>query len=242
MQFWFCPRKLQAYIKDTCSRSIVHYPLLPHVWHVQRGTNLFQAEMDDFEASGFSFCSGVVELPAAQTSLLSKVLSNVAPNPSSSIVDVQPINPELVRNLTISDSDKQLKHRSGKLFQFVALPSVDHIFKIESLKSIECTILKSMMVPEPGYGVVFIVITPGSILKELYKVTISDVPSCTCKGFRYMCTSALGNPSKKLILCKHLYFILQICIYCTIDDVFIYCSSWTANKVRLLMGRMEEGE
>ena len=34
MQFWFCPGKLQACIKDTHSRSIVHYPVLPHVWPV----------------------------------------------------------------------------------------------------------------------------------------------------------------------------------------------------------------
>ena len=51
MQFWLYPRKLQACIKDTHSRSIVHYPVLPHVWPVQCGTNLTQAEVDDFEAS-----------------------------------------------------------------------------------------------------------------------------------------------------------------------------------------------
>ena len=81
----------------------------------------------------------------------------------------------------------------------MAVPSVDHILKMESSRSIECTVLKSIMVPEPGYGVVFTIITPGSILrKKLYEVIISDFPSCTCKGFRYMCASALGNPSKKM--------------------------------------------
>ena len=83
---------------------------------------------------------------------------------------------------------------------------------------------KVMMVPESGYGVVFIVITPGSISKkELYEVTISDFLSCTCRGFQYMCASALGNLSKKWILCKHLYFILQIRMYCIADDAFIHC-------------------
>ena len=238
MQFWFCLGKLQACIKDTRSRSIVHYPMLPHVWPVQRGTNLIQAEVDDFEASRFSLCSRVAELLGAESDLPSDVLSDVAPNPLSSTVDVQPINPELIRSPAISDGDRRPKHGNGKLFCCVAMPSRDHYLKMESSRSIECTVLKSMMVPEPGHGVVFTVITSSSISKkELYEVTISDFPSCTCRGFRYMCASVLGNPSKKWILYKHLYFILQIRMYCTADDSFIHCPAWTANEVRLLMGR-----
>ena len=214
--------------------------MLPHVWPVQRGTNLTQAEVDDFEASGFSLCSGVAELGGAESGLPLEVLSDVVPNPLSSAVDVQSINLELIRSPAISDGNRRPKHRSGKLFRFVAVPSTDHYLKMESSRAIECTVLNSMMVPEPGVGVVFTVITPGSISKkELYEVTISNFPSCTCRGFRYMCASALDNPLKKWILYKHLYFILQIRMYCTIDDSFIHCPSWTANKVRLLMGKMD---
>ena len=240
MQFWFCPGKLQACIKDTRSRSIVHFSVLPHAWAVQRGTNLTQAGVDDFEASGFSLCSGVADLGGAESGLPLEVLLDVVPNPLSSVVDVQPINPELIRSPAISDDDRRPKHQSGKLFRFVAVPSTDHYLKMESSKAIECTVLKSMMVLELGLGVVFTVITPGSISKkELYEVTISNFPSCTYRGFRYMCASVLGNPSKKWILCKHLYFILQIRMYCTADDSFIHCPGWTANEVRLLMGRMD---
>ena len=35
MQFWFCPKKLQACVKETRSRSIVHYPTLPLVWPIK---------------------------------------------------------------------------------------------------------------------------------------------------------------------------------------------------------------
>ena len=94
----------------------------------------------------------------AQSGLPSKVLSNVAPNPLSLTVDVQPINPELIRSPAVSKSNKQPKHRNDNLFRFVAVSSIDHILKMESSKSIECTVLKLMMVPEPGYGVVFTVI------------------------------------------------------------------------------------
>ena len=88
MQFWFCPGKLQACIKDTRSRSIVHYPVLSNAWPIQRGTNLTQAEVDDFEASGFSICSGVAELGGAESGLPLEVLSDVVSNPLSSTVDV----------------------------------------------------------------------------------------------------------------------------------------------------------
>ena len=40
MQFWFYPGKLQACIKDTQSKSIVHYPALPLVWPIMHGMKL----------------------------------------------------------------------------------------------------------------------------------------------------------------------------------------------------------
>ena len=124
----------------------------------------------------------------------------------------------------------------------MAVSSVDQILRMESSTSIDCTILKSMLIPKPNFGVVFTVIIPGSILKELYEVIVSAYSACTCKGFWYMCASTFGNPSKKWILCKHLYFVLQNCMFCTVDDAFIHCPRWTLNKVRLLVGRMEQGE
>ena len=130
-----------------------------------------------------------------------------APFPAD--LDIQSLHPVGVSSPIIPDNDKRPKHRSGKLFRFVAILSTDHILKMELSSSIECTILKSMKVPKPGYGIVFTVITPNSISKKvLYEESLSDFRACTCRGFWYMCTSALGNPSKKWILCKHLYFIL----------------------------------
>ena len=164
-----------------------------------------------------------------------------APIPTE--LDVQSLHLVGVSNPVISDGDKRPKHQSRMLFRFVTVPSTDHILKMESSSSIECTILKSMKVPEPGYGIVFTVIIPGSISKKvLYEVSISDFPAYTCRGFRYMCASALGNPSKKWILCKHLYFILQNRMCCTVANTFIHCPGWTPNEVRHLMGRMVQGE
>ena len=182
----------------------------------------------------------MTNLPSVHSGLpLKKSLSNNDLIPLSAPIDIEPMVLVPVCSQIVSDGDKRPKHRSGKLFRFVPLPSSDHMLKMESSKVIDCTVLKSMLVSEPGYGVVFTLHTPCSILKEMYEVTVSNFPDCTCRGFQYMCTSALGNPTKKWILCKHLYFILQNCMFCTVDDAFIHCPDWTPNEVLLLMRRME---
>ena len=233
MQFWFCLGKLQACVKETRSRSIVHYPTLPLVWPVKVGTILSQAEVDGFEASGFVLDSAVTDVPCPEVALPPQhPLPLPSHGPSSTTADVRSGYSDSVSPQVLSDGDRRPKHQSGKLFRFVAVPSTDHILKMESSKSIDCTILKSLKVPEPGLGVIFLVITPGSIAKkECYEVTISTFPACTCKGFRYMCSFALGNPSKKWILYKHLYFVLQTQMLCTPNDAFIHCPGWTLNEV-----------
>ena len=83
-----------------------------------------------------------------------------------------------------SEGNRRPRFQNGKPFCFVALPSVDHNFKMESSKSIDCTILKLLRVHVLGYGVIFTVVTPRSILKkEPYEITISNFPTCSCRGF-----------------------------------------------------------
>ena len=111
MQFWFCPGKLQACIKDTWFRSIVHYSILALVWPVKCGTNLTQAKVDDNEASRFSLSTGITKLPSIQISLaLEESFPNVAPIPLSLVVDIQPMHPVLVRSPIVSNGDKRPKH------------------------------------------------------------------------------------------------------------------------------------
>ena len=178
MQFWFCPGKFQAYIKDSRSRSMVHFPALPLVWLIMSGTNLTQTEVDEFEAFEYSFSGEVTNLSSVHSGLpLEKSLPRCDPIPLFAPIDIQPMP-------IVFDGDKRPKHQSGKLFHFVPLPSSDDILKMESSNVIDCSVLKSMVVPEPGYGVVFTLHISGSILKkELYEVTISNFPACTCRGF-----------------------------------------------------------
>ena len=202
----------------TRSKSIVHYPTLPLVWLVKCGTNLTKAEVDGFDVARFVLQAGSADVDSLQVYVPHMDEFDIeVPQPKAEVPDpiVDPLPSEGV---------KRLRFRNGKPFCFVALPSADHNLKMESLKSIDCTVLKLLRVLAPGYGIIFTVVTPRSILKkELYEVTISNFPACTCKGFRYIYASALGNSKKKWILCKHLYFILQNRMSCTATGIFIHC-------------------
>ena len=55
----------------------------------------------------------------------------------------------------------------------------------------DCSILKFVLVLHHGYGVILIVCIPGSFNKrEVYEVTISNYPSCSCPAFKFMKVSA----------------------------------------------------
>ena len=124
------------------------------------------------------------------------------------------------------------------MFRFVPHPSIDHLKKMDEYKKLDCTILKYVKVPSPGYGAMLTVITPESLdMKELYEVLISNFPACTCKHFKFMSTRALGNKKHKWMPCKHLYFLLQEHFSCTKEDVFIHYPRLTPNEVKLLLGR-----
>jgi hypothetical protein len=136
--------------------------------------------------------------------------------------------------------DMHPKMRDSRPFRFVAEPSPEHCAKMAFAKDIECKVLKYLKVPPSGYGIVYIVHTPGSIAKQqLYEVTIGDFPACTCIDFVSMKASALGNGKKKWICCKHIYFILQRFMECTLEDKFVHCPAWTFNEVQMLLARAD---
>jgi hypothetical protein len=77
-----------------------------------------------------------------------------------------------------SSGDVRLTSRDGRSFRYVPEPSPEHYAKMEKLKSIECTVLRYVEVPAPGYGIVYFVHTPGFVTKQqLYEVTIDDSPA-----------------------------------------------------------------
>jgi hypothetical protein len=204
------------------TRCVVHYPNIPEMWPVKVGTNLTQTEVEGLESAGFKIDDGEETLDSMHQRFLARDgLCQEQRGPRTS-GDIRP---------TV---------REGKSFRFVPQPSPEHFARMDRAKNIECTIVKYLKVPSPGYGIVYTVHTPGSISKQqLYEVTIGDYPACSCIDFISMKASALGNGKKKWICCKHLYFILQQFLGATIDDKFVHCPAWTPNEVKMLLERSE---
>ena len=214
--------------------------------------------MSSFESAGFVLEDGIVkvdgesqsgtELPG--TKVISRIGTNPRDVPKSSFLSIPPLALKFSPRLSSDreglfafkvqeggDGDKRPSIHNGKVFRFVPRPSTDHLKKMEEHTKLDCTILKYVKVPSPGYGAVLTVIIPGSLDKELYEVSMSNFLACTYKSFKFMCTRALGNKKHKWMLCKHLYFLLQEHFSCTEEDVFIHCLGWTPNEVKLLLRR-----
>ena len=221
------------------------------------GTSLTQAEVISLESGGFVLDDG----PALQvrsgspTNDVHNVKDSTCVNVTSSdvpttayvfpseiplqfvpSVSTRSRSSSLFQRQSGLDGNKHPTRRDGKPFWFVSQPSTKHLKKMEETRSISCSILKYVKVPAPEYGVVITIYTPGSLdRKELYEVSISDYPLCSCPNFKFMKVRA--NRKRKWMPCKHLYFLLQQHFSCTKEDVFIHCPRWTPNKVKLLLGR-----
>ena len=175
-------------------RWILYFPSVPLRWPVKFGTNLTQVEVSSFESPGFVLEDGIAkvdgesksgtELPS--TKVISGMGTSPVDVPKSSFLSIPPsalkfsLGPSSDREglfafkvLEGGDGDKRPSIRNGKAFRFVPHPSTDHLKKMEEHRKLDCTILKYVKVPSPGYGAVLTVITPGSLdKKELYEVSI----------------------------------------------------------------------
>ena len=201
-------------------RCIVHYPEIPEMWLMKVGTNLTQIKVEGLESASFKIDDGEETLDNMHQCFLVQ----------GGLCQEQ-LGPWILRNIRPIVREEQS-------FRFVPQPSSKHFARMDWTKIIECTIVKYLKVPLPGYGIAYTVPTPGSIAKQQpYEVTIGDFQACTCIDFISMKASALGNGKKKWIYCKYLYFILQQFLGRTIDDKFVHCPAWTPNKVKMLLER-----
>ena len=239
------------------AKWIINYPDIPDKWPVRCRTSLMQAEVSSLELGGFVL-EDRVELVVPPVGPISDVSPSRDPAtiegnsgklPRDAFGFAPDISlqfapghsrlrwvPDLIPVNSTLDGDKRPSMRDGKPFRFVSQPSREHLKKMEENRSISCTIMKYVKVPVPRYGVVITICTLGSLnRKELYEISISDYPSCSCPDFKFMKVRA--NRKQKWMPCKHLYFVLQQHFSCTEGDVFIHCPGWTPNEVKLLVGR-----
>jgi hypothetical protein len=205
------------------SKWIVHYPDVLQTWPVMEGTNLTQAEVEGLEAVGFKIDDGEEVFDNLHEAFLARQADLVQPShPPKGSGDHRPTTHE------------------NKAFQFVHDPSAEHLAKMTKCLDIDCTVVKFLKVPSPGYGIVYVIHTSGLVAKQqLYEVTIGDFHACKCLNFISMKSYALGNRQKKWIYCKHIYFILQKFMGCTVDEKFVHYPAYTFNEVKMLLDRVD---
>jgi hypothetical protein len=87
-------------------------------------------------------------------------------------------------------------------------------------------------IPYPGYGVIINIVSKVDIT---YRITISDIPHCTCPDFTKMSSQALRKKGK-LVYCKHLYYVFRfLCKVHYESNKFIHASTYTYNEVMRLL-------
>ena len=256
VQVWFCPTRLDRCVLGLGAKWIINYLDILDKWPVKLRTNLSQSKISALESGGFvlddrilldsSTSATVFDVPDSKdavgsTSARSEDLGNVEfvpPDPLKFNLGHPRSSMMSLRNqLEASlDGDKRPTIRDGRPIRFVSRSSPDHLKKMESSRSISCSIMKFVKVPSLGYGIVLTLCTPGSVeRKELYEVSILNYPSCSCPDFKFM--KARANWKRKWMPCKHLYFVLLEHFSCTEEDVFIHSPGWTPNEVKLLVDR-----
>ena len=88
------------------------------------------------------------------------------------------------------------------------------------------------VIPYPGYGVIINIVSKEDIT---YRITIGDIPHCTCPDFIKMSSQALGKKGK-WVYCKHLYYVFRF--LCKVDyesDKFIHAPTYMQNEVMHLL-------
>jgi hypothetical protein len=154
IQFWFYPMDVSRCIMAHY-KWMIHYPNVPQIWPIKVETSLTQGEVEDLEAAGFQIDDGEEVLDKIHERLVA----------SQTKVPPQPRSPK-------GSGDYRPTMRENKAFRFVADPSLEHLTKMAKSMDIDCTVVKFLKVPTPGYGIVYTVHTPGSVARQqLYEVT-----------------------------------------------------------------------
>jgi hypothetical protein len=112
-------------------------------------------------------------------------------------------------------------------------PTVDHKNKWESAGLTDgYYVVGITAIPYPGFGVLINIVFKEDIT---YRVTIGDMPHCTCFDFTKMSSQSLEK-KEKLMYCKHLYYVFRFLYKVDYDSVkFIHAPTYFYNKVMWLL-------
>lgn len=211
-EFWFCPDDIKRCVMGRKKFFVKEWPPVPTVWPIQIGTNLSREEVLALEDAGFQL--------EQRKALSPRNLFRTIPNLPILLSEIHiPENP-----------DSHAPTRYGKVVRRSPhAPDADHRNKWESSALMNgYNIVGVTIVPHPGYGAVISFAAPTD---NIYRVSISNFPNCTCPDFIKMSTTSLGKKGK-WVNCKHLYYLLRY--YCKLDytrDAFMHAPTWSYREV-----------
>jgi hypothetical protein len=115
----------------------------------------------------------------------------------------------------------------------LAPPTVDHKNKWESAGLMDgYYVVGITAIPYPGFEMLINIVSKEDIT---YRVTIGDMPHCTCFDFKKMSSQSLGN-KEKWVYCKHLYYVFRFLCKLNYDsDKFIHAPTYSYNEVMRLL-------
>ena len=223
-QFTFCPDDIERCVKGYRRKWIepfsnkIDRPPIPDVWPVKIGTKLTLTEIMALEDAGF-------QLPQKETIPPNRLFNSVAPFPQDySNVPVPP-NP-----------DAFPKSRKSKNFKrTLTAPSAKMKLNIGSAAAMQATVLKVMLIPQPGFGCAIRLQSKPSPTLSVYDAMISSYPDCSCESFQTT-MAELGRKGKPFRPCKHLYYVLiTVCGFDPKVHLFIHHMTYNFNEIKLAL-------
>ena len=173
-EFWFCHDDIKRCVSENKNKYVLDWHVVPSIWPVKICTNLSRQEVLAFEDDGFQLQQREVFSPRRRLSTIAML-----PIPWADF--------HVLLNL-----DAHPTSRSGKsMRRNLAAPTIDHKNKWESAGLMDgYYVVGITAIPYLGFGVLINIVSKEAIT---YRVTIGDMPHCSCPDFTKMSSQSLGS-------------------------------------------------
>ena len=205
-------------MKGSKRKWVIDWPPVPDVWPVLSGTNLSREETLLLEHVGFQ----LQERPSLSPDQLFNMFEHYDPT----VFDQPcPPNPDAYPTIQNNRPIRRLPNA----------PTVQQQNKWESARNVRGEILGVTLLPSPGLGAIVVLQTEAHPIKNVYRITLGQFPTCTCPNFVNMAVSAIGG-RQQYVNCKHLYYLYRyFCKMHAHDHKFIHAPSYSFNELKLIL-------
>jgi hypothetical protein len=211
--FWFYTDDILRCVAGTKCKWIYHWPPLPNIWLVARGTNLTKAKIISLEDAGFQ-----LQTKSGDTSSGTSPPAGESPTPADC-------------------GCHPTKSLGRTMRQNANAPLTNQENSWMTAQNMKTTVKSMTLIPYLGYGRIITLEFGIFSNQSTNMLTISDFPACTCDHFVNMCTTALSS-RKAWLDYKPLYYVYRyICKTNAEDDKFIHASTLSFEEVQDFLRR-----